>query len=69
DVTYKHEIEVYSDDALSEKANLPTDFTKRRHEICWKYNLEPEKHVVKIKLLNPDKECHIYLNEILIYNN
>ena len=69
DVTYNHEIEVYIDDALSEKASLPTDFTKRRHEICWKYNLEPEKHVVKIKLLNPEKECHIYLNEILIYNN
>lgn len=66
---YTHEIEVYIDEVLSEEASLPTDFTKRRHEISWKYNLDPKKHVVKIKLLNPKKDCHIYLNEILIYNN
>ena len=59
---YNHEIEVYIDEVLSEKASLPTDFTTRRHEICWKYNLKPEKHTVKIKLLNPQKEHHIYLN-------
>jgi len=66
---FKHEIEVYIDGILSEKAALPTDFTKRRTDICWKYNHKPEKHTVKIKLINPDKDNHIFLNEILIYNN
>ncbi len=69
DNDYNHEIEVYIDEVLSEKANLPTGYTKRRTDICWKYSLTPEKHTVKIKLINPKKDCHIYLNEIIIYSN
>jgi hypothetical protein len=41
----------------------------RRHEICWKYNLKAEKHIVTIKLINPKKDYFIWLNNILIYNN
>ncbi len=66
---YKQMIEVHVDGKLSEKAYLPSDFTKRRHEISWNYNLDRGKHVVTIKLLNPKKGYHIYLNEILIYDN
>ncbi|MCD6598746.1 MAG: ADP-ribosylglycohydrolase family protein, partial [Bacteroidales bacterium] len=69
DENYNHEIEVYIDGVLYEKASLPSNFTKRRTDICWKYNLKPEKHTVKIKLINPKKNNHVYLNEILIYNN
>ncbi len=66
---YKQIIEVHVDGKLSEKAYLPIDFTKRRHEISWNYNLDHGKHVVTIKLLNPKKGYHVYLNEILIYDN
>lgn len=69
DNDYNPEIEVFIDNVSAEKASLPTDFTKRRHEICWKYNLKAGKHIVKIKLLNPDKEYHILLDNILIYSD
>jgi len=62
-------IEVYIDNVLYETVNLPTDFTTRRPEICWKYNLKPEKHSVEIKLLNPSKNYQIQLYNILIYND
>lgn len=66
---YNPEIEVFIDNVLVEKASLPTDFTKRRHEICWKYNLKAEKHVVRIKLLNPTKNSQVILDNILIYKS
>ena len=64
---YTAEIEVYIDDILSEKALLPSNFTKRRHEITWKYNLEPGNHNVIIKLINPSEKGRLVLNGILIY--
>jgi len=66
---YLPEIEVFIDNELAEKASLPTDFTKRRYEICWKYNLKAEKHTVKIKLVNPANGFHILLDNILIYDD
>ncbi len=63
------EIEVYIDNELLEKVLLPSDFTKRRHEICWKYNLKSAKHLVKIKLLDHSKDQQVLLDNILIYDN
>lgn len=63
------EIEVFIDDKLIEKVVLPSDFTIRRHEICWKYNLKSEKHIVKIKLTNPSEDQELFMDNILIYNN
>ena len=68
-IDYTADIEVYIDDILSEKAGLPSDFTTRRHDVCWKYNLEPGNHSVKIKLLNPSDRGRILLNSVLIYND
>ena len=66
---YNHIINVYIDDELSETVNLPTDFIKRRNEICWKYNLKNGKHIVKIQLQNPGEGYHVLLYNILIYGN
>lgn len=63
------EIVVFVDDVLIEKTILPTDFTKRRNEICWKYNLKEEKHNVRIELVNPSESNQIILGNILIYIN
>ena len=60
-------IAVYVDGILSEEAILPTDFTRRRHEICWKYNLKPQMHQVEIRFLNPSEDTQIVLDNILIY--
>jgi hypothetical protein len=65
---YTAKIEVFIDGKLSETVMLPADFTTRRNEICWKYNLEPGRHDVKIKLLNPSDNGRLVLTGILIYD-
>jgi len=60
-------IEVYIDGVLNETVSLPSDFTRRRHEICWKYNLEPGKHQVKIKLIKGSENGQIVLDNVLVY--
>ena len=57
-----------NDGDLSERSELPSDFTTRRHEICWKYNLDPGEHNIRIKLLNPDLDGSVNMNGILIYD-
>jgi len=66
---YNHIIKVYLDDALVETVILPTDFTKRRNEICWKYNLKKGKHKVKIILDNPEKGYHVLMYSAVIYDD
>lgn len=60
-------VEVYIDGQLSETAKLPVNFTTRRYEICWKYQLPETKHKVKLKLTNPDPEVNFYLSDYFYY--
>ena len=61
------EADIYIDGKKSETAKLPTNFTIRRHEIFWKYNLAEGQHQVQIKVLNPNGEYELYLNECIVY--
>ena len=61
--------ELYVDGAKIETAKLPANFTHRRYDLFWKYQLPKGKHTIRIKLLNPDSEHVIRLNELLVYNN
>ncbi|MFN8258478.1 MAG: ADP-ribosylglycohydrolase family protein [Bacteroidales bacterium] len=61
-------LEVYIDGQLVETAKLPTDFTTRRYEICWKYNLKPEEHQVKLVLKNARNESSVQLYQVLVYD-
>jgi hypothetical protein len=67
-MNYDQVIEVWIDNQISETVKLPTDFIKRRHEICWKYNLAKRWYMVKVKLKNPKKGYHILLDNILVYD-
>jgi hypothetical protein len=60
-------VEVYIDGQLSETARLPVNFTTRRYEICWKYQLPETKHKVRLKLTNPDPEVNCYLSDYFYY--
>lgn len=61
-------VELYIDGKLTETIKLPLNFTVRRHEIAWKYQLENTKHQIKLKLLNPNKNSHISLFDVVLYN-
>ena len=44
------------------------NFTARRHEIAWKYQLESTTHNVRLKLLNLDPEAVCMLYDIILYD-
>jgi hypothetical protein len=66
---YVFDVEVTIDGKRSETAKLPTNYTIRRQEICWKYQLTNTRHTVKIKALNPDKNYHLVSSEYLVYGD
>lgn len=62
------EVEMYIDGIKTELIKLPMNFTGRRHEIAWKYELESSTHNVKLKLLNPDPDSVCMLYDIILYD-
>jgi hypothetical protein len=67
--TYHFNTELYLDDMLVEKIDLPTAFTTRRYELAWKYELPKGKHRVRLKILNPSKEQLFNAGEVIIYTD
>ena len=60
--------ELYVDGIKTETFKLSVNFTTRRHELCWKYDLPEGKHFVKVKILNPSKDYPVFNTEALIYS-
>ena len=61
------QLEVSIDGKLSENIKLPADFTTRRYELAWKYDLPYGRHQVTLKWLTPDPEMICNVWEALIY--
>ncbi len=66
---YIFNTELYVDGKLVESPKLPTDFTTRRYELCWRYQLPKGKHAIKLKILNPLKDYEIRASEAIIYSD
>ena len=66
---FAFKVAVYVDGKPVETAKLPVDFTHRRYDLFWKYQLPKGKHTVRIKLLNPDSDHVVRLNELLVYSD
>jgi hypothetical protein len=65
---YVGKAELYMDGNLMETVELPANFTTRRYELFWKYQLPNQKHTVRIKLLNPAPENPIHMDDVIIYS-
>lgn len=61
--------EVYIDGKLYESPQLPVNYTTRRHEISWKYDLPKGPHKVQLKLLNASADNAIKWMEAIVYGN
>jgi hypothetical protein len=61
--------ELYVDDKLVEKIDLPASYTTRRYELAWKYDLPKGKHSVRLKILNPSKEQLFTAGDAIIYSD
>ena len=57
------------DGQVAENVILPVAFRERRHELFWKYNLPKGKHSVVLKLINPDSEFNLRVEDALIYSD
>lgn len=54
DPDYIFDAELYIDGKKVETSKIPTNYTIRRYELFWNYELPQGKHTVDIKVLNPD---------------
>lgn len=61
--------EVYVDDKLLETVDLPANYTTRRYEMAWNYQLPKQKHTVRIKLLNPSEKHTVHLQDVILYSD
>ncbi len=61
--------QLYIDDRLIESPELPVNFTIRRHEICWKYDLPKGRHKVRLNILNPLRQYTFNASEAIIYSD
>jgi hypothetical protein len=61
--------ELYVDGKLIEKPELPANFTMRRHELCWNYDLPKGDHTVQLKILNVSDKYSINNVEAIYYTN
>ena len=66
---YVFNTELYVDGKLVEKPVLPVNFTRRRYELAWKYQLPKGKHTVKLKILNPSKENEVKGWDAIVYGD
>jgi hypothetical protein len=65
---YIFRTELWLDGQLIEKPELPANYTTRRYDICWKYQLPKSKHHVQLKILNPSDQHKIEIGEAIIYS-
>ena len=67
--SFAFDAELYIDQQKIETTKLPVDFTHRRHELFWKYQLPKGKHTVRVKLLNPDSEFLVRMSDVIVYSD
>lgn len=63
------EATLYIDGVEVETAKFPTDFTTRRHELFWKYQLPKGKHNVKVVNKKAPKGYYLRVTNCLIYTD
>ena len=64
---FKTELEV--DGRKIESIDLPANYTTRRYDVAWKYDLPKGKHRVKFRILNPSKEHPLQSLQVIVYSD
>jgi hypothetical protein len=66
---HNFEVDVYVDGKVFEQVKLPVNFTTRRHELTWNYDLPMGKHEVRLVLKNPNPNYVCKLMDAIIYRD
>lgn len=69
DDDYVAYVSVYLDGELVEEAKLPANFTKRRQELCWRYQLPKGSHILALKWNNPTTDATVHCGEVIVYSD
>lgn len=67
--SFVYDMEVYLDGQKMETVKIPVSFTRRRHELTWKYQLTPGAHTLRLKLLNNNPDTMVRLNQLLVFGD
>lgn len=67
--TFVYQTELYVDGKLTEKPQLPANYTTRRYEICWNYDLPKGNHHVELKILNSDPNENFNAEDVIVYSD
>lgn len=62
-------VEMILDDGPAEAFNMPVNYLTRRLEVAWKYNLQPGRHTVRLKILNPKVGEKIRIHDLITYRD
>lgn len=62
------EVDVFVGGHYLETVKLPTNWTVRRHEIAWKYDLPEGKHVITLKAKNVPEGYRVETGDLLVYS-
>ena len=66
---YVFDAELFIDGNKVETAKLPTNYTTRRLELFWKYDLPKGKHKVEVKVLNPHQDYALNAWEYVVFSD
>lgn len=66
---YVFNTELYLDGKLIDTPKLPANYTTRRYDLAWKYQLPKGKHAVRLKILNPAKDNSVRSDQAIIYSD
>ena len=64
---FSYKVEFRIDGELIKTMNLPIYFIERAHELFFKYELEEGDHTLNIKILNPNKNAYLRLDNLIVY--
>jgi hypothetical protein len=69
DADYVFDASISIDGKQTENVKWPTNFTTRRHDLCWKYLLQKGKHTVSVKVLNANDNYEVHSSDYIIYSD
>lgn len=66
---YVYEVELTLDERPPVVIGMPVDDRVRRLEIAWAYRLEPGRHALKLRLLNPRPGEYVRIDDLIVYSD
>lgn len=63
------DLELFIDGKKVEDFRMPTNYTTRRHEIFWRYQLPKGKHQVRVVITNPKDGYQVRASDYIVYSD